>query len=296
MTAFNGKLAVITGGASGVGRSLAFALGAEKARVLIADVDKGALAETKKALKAAGIEAETQRCDVTQQKDLNQLAKLAFDGLGGAHLVFANAGISAGEAGPLWGFSDKDWKWCFDVNLWGVVHTVNAFMPRLAAQAELDGEEAHIMITGSGNGAFLVFPEQPIYSATKAAVQAVTEALYQQMYMAESKIKVHALFPGPHVVETGIFDSDRVRPSRFAKPADAPDTGIRTVDDLRELMKTFGAELKTTHPDEVAQMALQGIRDNKFWVTEWTDDTRTKVQARMQSILEGSNPVPATLG
>lgn len=295
MSGFKGQLAVITGGASGVGLSLAFALGAEGARTLIADVDEAGLKKAEADLKAKGIEAHSQRCDVTQQKDLDQLAAKAFDDLGGAHLVFANAGVSAGEAGPLWGFAENDWQWAFDVNFWGVVRSINAFMPRLAAQAEADGKEAHFMITGSGNGAFLVYPEQPIYSATKAAVQAVTEALYQQLVMAESKVKVHALFPGPHVVETGIFDSDRVRPKRFAKAADAPDTGIRTVDDLRELMKSFGAELKTTHPDEVAQMALAGVKQNKFWVTEWNDDTRGKVKARMDSILTGKNPKPATL-
>lgn len=296
MSQFDGKLAVITGGASGVGRSLAFALGAEGARVLVADVDDAALASTEAELKAQGIEACVQHCDVTSQDSLNLLAAKAYDELGGAHLVFANAGVAAGEAGPIWGYAENDWKWCFDVNFWGVVNTINAFMPRLVAQEASDGEQAHIMITGSGNGAFLVYPDQPVYSATKAAVQAVTEALYQQMQTAQSNIKVHALFPGPHVVETGIFDSDRVRPEQFAKAEDAPDSGIRNADDLRELMESYGAELKTTHPDEVAQTALQGIRDDQFWVVEWNDQTRDKVETRMQSILNKTNPVPAVLG
>ena len=296
MSQFNGKLAVITGGASGVGRSLAFALGAEGARVLIADVDETGLASAVSALEEKGIEAHSMRCDVTQQSSLNELAAKAFDELGGAHFIFANAGVAAGEAGPLWGYAENDWKWCFDVNFWGVVNSINAFMPRLVAQAEQDQQHSHLMITGSGNGAFLVYPDQPVYSATKAAVQAVTEALYQQMQLAASKVKVHALFPGPHVVDTGIFDSDRVRPDQFAKTADAPDSGIRNADDLRVLMESYGAELQTTHPDEVAQTALQGIRDDKFWVMEWNEQTRDKVEARMQSILNQTNPVPPSLG
>ncbi|NND83098.1 MAG: SDR family NAD(P)-dependent oxidoreductase [Gammaproteobacteria bacterium] len=296
MQDFTNKLAVITGGASGVGRSLAFALGAEGARVLIADVDQAALSSTVADLAEQGIEAHSQVCDVTSADSVNQLAAKAYDELGGAHLIFANAGVAAGEAGPIWGYADNDWKWCFDVNFWGVVNTINAFMPRLVTQEAEDGAEAHIMITGSGNGAFLVYPDQPVYSATKAAVQAVTEALYQQMQAAGSKVKVHALFPGPHVVETGIFDSDRVRPEHFAKAADAPDSGIRNADDLRELMESYGAELHTTHPDEVAQTALQGIRDGQFWVVEWNDQTRDKVETRMQSILNKTNPVPAVLG
>ncbi len=296
MQDFSGKLAVVTGGASGVGRSLAFALGEAGARVLIADVDESALESTRAELVDQGFEAHAQLCDVTQAGQLNDLATRAFDDLGGAHLVFANAGVAAGEAGPLWGYADNDWKWCFEVNFWGVVNTINAFMPRLMAQATNDDQDAHFMITGSGNGAFLVYPDQPVYSATKAAVQAVTEALYQQLLVAQSKVKVHALFPGPHIVDTGIFDSDRVRPEHFAKAADAPDSGIKTTEDLRKLMQEYGAELITTHPDEVAQIALKGIRDDQFWVLEWNQDTRAKVETRMQSILNQTNPVPATLG
>lgn len=292
MQDFKGKLAVITGGASGIGRSLAFALGAEGASVLIADVDQAALDATLASLSELGVSASAQICDVRKSADLAALASKAFDKLGGAHLVFANAGVAAGEAGPMWGYADNDWKWCFDVNLWGVINTINAFMPRLIAA----DEEASIMITGSGNGAFLVYPDQPVYSATKAAVQAVTEALYQQLQVAQSKVKVHALFPGPHIVDTGIFDSDRVRPIDYTKAADAPNSGIKTADDLRILMESYGASLETTHPDEVAQTALMGIRDGKFWVMEWNPKTRSEVEKRMQSILNQTNPVPPSLG
>lgn len=293
MQDFDSKLAVITGGASGVGRSLAFALGAEGARVLVADVDEAALVAIQRDLKEQGIDAHVQHCDVTRPESLAQLATKAYDELGGAHLVFANAGVAAGEAGPVWGYADNDWKWCFDVNFWGVVNTINMFMPKLVAQAQADEQEAHIMITGSGNGAFLIYPDQPIYSATKAAVQAVTEALYHQLAASESKVRVHALFPGPHIVDTGIFNSDRVRPEQLAKPENAPNSGIETVEDLRKLMADRGVELQTTHPDEVAQTALQGIRDDRFWVATWNDQTHKQVTLRMQSILDKTNPLAA---
>ena len=292
MQNFTDKLAVITGGASGVGRSLAFALAEAGGRVLIADIDEAALQETRLALERAGAQAHAKVCDVTDQASLNALAAKAFDELGGAHLVFANAGIAAGEAGPIWGYAENDWKWCFEVNFWGVVRTINAFMPRLSEQ----GEEAHFVITGSGNGAFLVFPEQPVYSATKAAVQALTEALHYQCLNQQSPVQVHALFPGPNVVDTGIFDSDRVRPKRFEKSADAPDTGIRTAEDLRKLMEAFGVELKTTHPDEVARSALEGVRDGKFWILPLNPDTEATIKARMDSILQRTNPPIPSLG
>ena len=292
MQNFTDKLAVITGGGSGVGRSLAFALAEAGGRVLIADIDQAALEKTRAALEQAGAQAHARVCDVTDQASLDALAACAFDELGGAHLVFANAGIAAGEAGPIWGYAENDWKWCFEVNFWGVVRTVNAFMPRLAEQ----GEEAHFVITGSANGAFLVFPDQPVYTATKAAVQALTEALHYQCLNQQSPVKVHALFPGPNVVDTGIFDSDRVRPRRFEKPADAPDTGIRTAEDLRKLMEAFGVELKTTHPDEVARTALEGVRGDKFWILPLNPGTEATIKARMDSILNRANPPIPTLG
>lgn len=292
MQDFTDRLAVITGGASGVGRSLAFALSGAGARVLIADIDAGALALTRKALRKEGAPAETQECDVTDPASLEALAAFAFDELGGADLVFANAGIGAGEAGPLWGYAESDWKWCFAVNFWGVVHTINAFMPPLADQ----GSEAHFVITGSANGAFLVYPDQPIYSATKAAVQAVAEALYHQTVRAQCPVRVHALFPGPHVVETGIFNSDRVRPNRFEKPADAPDTGIRSSDDLRRMLEAFGMKLETTHPDDVARTALDGIREGRFWILPLNPGAEAQVRARMDSILDRTDPPIPSIG
>ena len=292
MDDFAGKLAVITGGASGVGRSLAFALAGAGARVLIADVDAPALAKTRDALEAAGATAHAQRCDVSDPSSLDDLAAVAFDTLGGAHLVFANAGVAAGEAGALWCFAENDWKWCFEVNFWGVVHTVNAFMPRLVTQEE----GSHFVITGSANGAFLVFPDQPIYSATKAAVQVVAEALYHQTKAPGNPVQVHALFPGPHVVETGLFDSGRVRPERFPRPAGAPDTGIHSADDLRRLMQAFGARLETTHPDEVARTALDGIRRGHFWILPLSPAIESQVKARMDAILARTDPPVPTIG
>ena len=292
MQDFTDKLAVITGGGSGVGRSLAFSLADAGARVLIADIDATALAETRDALRAKGASAHTRSCDVTDQSSLDDLAAFAFDELGGAHLVFANAGVAAGEMGPLWGYADVDWKWCFDVNFWGVVHTVNAFMPRLVGQ----GQEAHFVITGSANGAFLVYPDQPVYSATKAAVQAVAEALFHQTISQQVPVRVHALFPGPYIVDTGLFNSDRVRPDRFRKHADAPDTGIHSAEDLRRMMQAFGMDLKTTHPDDVARTAMEGIRDGRFWILPLNPTAEAQIKARMESILNRADPPIPSIG
>jgi len=292
MEDFSNKVAVITGGSSGVGRSLAFALGRLGAKVAVGDVDKNAMAQLRSDLAAENIEAIVEHCDVTSADSLNTLAEKTAATFGGMHLVFANAGISAGESGAMWEYSQKDWQWCLNVNLWGVINTINAFMPRLVAA----NQEAHFVVTGSGNGALLVYPDQPIYTATKAAVHAITENLHYQVTAAQSPVKVSALFPGPHVVDTGLFNSGRVRPQDLKKDIEGNASGISSVDDMKKMAAQWGIELKTTHPDEVAQMALEGLRNNAFWLLVTTPETEQKIRARAEMILSRQTPVANMVG
>ena len=292
MQDFKDKVAVITGGSSGVGRSLAFALGAEGANIVVGDVDQAAMAQLRSDLAAQQIEALVEHCDVTSADSLTALADAAEEAFGGIDLVFANAGISAGESGAMWEYSPKDWQWCFNVNLWGVINTINAFMPRLVAA----NREAHFVVTGSGNGALLVYPDQPIYTASKAAVHAITENLHYQVVAAQSPVKVSALFPGPHVVDTGLFNSGRVRPQELKKEVEGNASGISSVADMKKMAAEWGIELQTTHPDEVAQMAVAGLRRDAFWLLETTAETDQKIRDRAQMILDRATPVANMVG
>lgn len=292
MQDFNGRVALITGGASGVGRSLAFSLGRRGAKIAVGDVDKSAMAQLQSDLAAEDIEAIIEFCDVTSVESLNNLADKAQLAFGGIHLVFANAGIGAGESGAMWDYSQKDWQWCLNVNLWGVINSISAFMPRLVAA----NQEAHFVVTGSGNGAFLVYPDQPIYTASKAAVHAITENLHYQVSAAQSPVKVSALFPGPHVVDTGLFNSGRVRPQDLKKDVEGNESGISCVDDMKKMCAEFGIELQTTHPDEVAEMAVEGLQNDAFWLLATTPDTEEKIRARADMILNRETPVPVMVG
>lgn len=292
MQDFNNKVAVITGGASGVGRSLAFALGRCGAKIAVGDVDAAAMAQVQSDLAAENIDCIVEFCDVTAVDSLNSLADKTQSAFGAIHLVFANAGIGAGESGAMWDYSEKDWQWCLNVNLWGVINSISAFMPRLVAQ----NEEAHFVVTGSGNGALLVYPDQPIYTASKAAVHAITENLHYQVQAAQSPVKVSALFPGPHVVDTGLFNSGRVRPEDLKKDSVGNESGISSVDDMKKMCAEFGIELQTTHPDEVADMALEGLQKNAFWLLATTPDTDDKIRARADMILNRETPVPNMVG
>ncbi|MCR9185597.1 MAG: SDR family NAD(P)-dependent oxidoreductase [Halieaceae bacterium] len=292
MRDFTGKVAVITGGASGVGRSLAFALGRRGARIVVGDVDETAMADIDQALAAEGIEARVAHCDVTSAASLESLANVATEHFGGIQLVFANAGIGAGESGAMWDYSEKDWQWCFNVNIWGVINSIRVFMPRLIAA----NEPAHFVVTGSGNGALLVFPDAPIYTASKAAVHAITENLHYQVQAAQSPVKVSALFPGPHVVETGLFNSGRVRPEALKKEVEGNASGISSVDDMKRMAAEYGIELQTTHPDEVAAMAVAGLEEDAFWLLATTPETDEKIRARADMILNRTTPAPNMVG
>lgn len=292
MQDFNGKVAVITGGASGVGRSLAFSLGRRGAKIVVGDVDKTAMAQILEDLGSENIEAVVEFCDVTSVDSLNQLADKAESSFDSIDLVFANAGIGAGESGAIWDYSVKDWQWCFNVNMWGVINTMSAFMPRLTAR----NQEAHFVVTGSGNGAFLVYPDQPIYTASKAAVQAITENLHYQLVAANSPVKASALFPGPHVVDTGLFNSGRVRPDELKKDVEGNASGISSVDDMKKMCAEFGIDLQVTHPDEVAEMAVEGLQKDAFWLLATTPDTDQKIRARAEMILNRETPVVNMVG
>ena len=292
MQDFNGKVAVITGGASGIGRSLAFALGRRGARIVVGDVDSDAMAQVTGDLAGEGISAVVERCDVTSVDSLAALADAAEQAFGAIDLVFANAGIGAGESGALWDYSDKDWRWCLDVNLWGVINSIKVFMPRLVAR----GEHCHFVVTGSSNGAFMVMPDAPIYTASKAAVHAITENLHYQVTAGGLPVVVSALFPGPHVVDTGLFNSGRVRPEALKKDVEGNESGINSVDDMKRMAAEFGIELKTTHPDEVAEMAIAGIEKDAFWLLETTPETDDKIRRRAEMILSRSTPVAEMVG
>ncbi len=291
MTDFQDKVVVITGGASGVGRSLAFAFGSRGAKIVIADIDHNALSKTTPELIEAGITASGEICDVTSVDSLKQLAQTAIDLHGCIDIVFANAGIASGEAGNMWDYSEKDWQWSLSVNLWGPINSIRAFMPVLIEQ----NHETHFVITGSGNGGLIVLPDVPIYTATKAAVQTITENLFYQT--EGTSVNVHALFPGPHVVDTGLFNSSRVRPEQYNKEeGNTNETGINCVDDMVKLCEFMGVKLEVTHPDEVAAMAVKGIGNNQFWILETTEDTDNKIKQRFDAINNRTNPVKPVWG
>src|SRR5690625_3238272 len=208
MQNFNNKVAVITGGASGVGRALARQLAREGARVVVADIEEPALNRLVDELRQAGHDCLGHVDDLAQAESVAALAEAAFEHYGAVHLVFANAGVGTGEGGNLWEYDPYEWEWGFRVNTCGLIHTINAFLPRLIRQ----NLPAYFVVTGTSNGAILMLHKMPNYTTTKDAAHAITETLLFQLQAIVPSVQASALFPAPHVDNIGIFNSERNRP------------------------------------------------------------------------------------
>lgn len=283
MEDFAGKVAVVTGGASGVGRAIGARLVREGARVVLADIDQARLDATAAEIGAAGAIA----VDVTKEASVEALAASVYDRFGAAHLVFNNAGVGLGEAKrEIWTLPVNDWRWGIDVNVLGVVHGIRAFVPRMLAA----GEAGVVINTSSTNGGLRSLPNTPIYAATKAAVTSISEVLYQQLLRAGGKVRAAVLFPGPHTVNTAIMASNLVRPADYAGDTPPDAVAYRT---MEELVKTTGLNLQLTEPEEVADFAVEGVRRGRFWLLPESETGDEMIRARTDVILARADPPSA---
>lgn len=285
MRDFKGRVAVITGGASGVGRALGMQLAAEGARVVLADIDQGRLDVTAADIAAVtGGDVVGMMVDVTKSESVEALAEAVWARFGTVHLLFNNAGVGLGEAQRhIWDLPLNDWHWGFDVNVFGIVYGIQSFVPRMLAS----GEEGVVINTSSSNGGLRSLPNTPIYAATKAAVTSISEVLYQQLLRQGDKVKAAILFPGPHVVNTSILASKRNRPEAYGS-ADKP-----AYETMEDLVRTTGLKMSLTEPEEVASFALDGVRSGRFWLLPESADTDEKVKERTAALLARNNPESA---
>lgn len=271
MRELSGRVAVVTGAASGIGRALAERFAAEGMRLALADVEAAPLAGVARALEAAGAEVLALETDVADAEAVEALARRTLERFGAVHLVCNNAGVGTG--GPLWEVSLEDWRWVVGVNLWGVVHGIRAFVPHLVAQ-----DEGHVVNTASLAG-LVTPPGMGVYNATKHAVVALSETLRGDLRLAGARVGVSVLCPG--FVRTRIFEAERNRPAG-APARSAAETAERD----RLLTQVLASAMA---PEEVASRVLEAVREERFWVFTHPE-TRAAVRGRMEAILEERAP------
>ncbi|HEV2309433.1 MAG TPA: SDR family NAD(P)-dependent oxidoreductase [Acidimicrobiia bacterium] len=277
MEDFAGRVAVVTGAASGIGRGLARHAARQGMNVVLADVEAPALDEAVTEVASLGAEALGVRTDVSREADVRALADAAYGRFGAVHLLCNNAGVF--QAGITWQRTTADWEWVLGVNFYGILHGIRAFVPRLLEQ----GGDAHIVNTASMAGLISVAYSGP-YVVSKFAAAALTECLAHDLRAQESLIGVSCLVPG--LVDTRIADSTRNRPDEPPSEVTAPDhhfvAGV-----LREQTSTGGR-----HPDEVAAIVFDAVRAKQFWIPT-TDGFDSLVRGRYEALLERAMPPTA---
>lgn len=249
MQDFDHKVAVITGGASGIGFATASQLGARGVNLLLADIEPDALREAAAALRTRhGVRVEQQVCNVALKADVDALAEFAFTEMGGAHILFNNAGVAVG--GPVADMSYDDWRWIIDVDLWGVINGVHAFLPRIQAQ----GQPGHILFTASFAGLVPNVGLGP-YCVAKYGVVALAEVLAKELRGSEIGVSVLC----PMRVGTNIGDSQRNRDASYGGDLDTS-----VVEDQDESNEDMAGRVLDV--DDVAAMVIEAIEANELYI------------------------------
>ncbi|WP_409175904.1 SDR family NAD(P)-dependent oxidoreductase [Brevibacillus fortis] len=277
MNQFENKVAVITGAASGIGRALATRCAEEQMKVVLADVEVAALQRVEQELKAAGATVLAVVTDVSKEKDIQTLAQKTLDSFGAVHLLFNNAGVGAGST--IWQSTLADWQWVMNVNLWGAIHATQIFIPMMLKQ----GTECHIVNTASLAG-LESGPGNSIYRVSKHALVSLSETLYHELKMIQSKIGVSVLCPG--FVQTQICDANRNRPAEYSKPGDIVEPSPMTTA-IDQFIRS-GVE-QGISPKEVADHTFLAIKSNRFYILPDPSYKET-VRQRMEDILNQHNP------
>jgi len=275
MQQLSGKVAAVTGAASGLGRAMALAFAREGMHLALADVDERNLGATEDAVRALGARSLSMRVDVSRTSEVDAFAARTVAALGGVHVVCNNAGVS--PVGAAWENTVADWEWTLGVNLWGVIHGIRAFVPRLIAQ-----DEGHVINTASVAG-LISPPGMAVYDVTKHAVVTLSETLHHDLRLQNSGVGVSVLCPA--FVPTGIADSERARPSTLANPPGTQSAAQRATE---AMVKKAVASGKISAA-QVADAVLDAIRRERFYILTH-ERIKPAIRARLEDVLEERVP------
>lgn len=267
MPSHTGRIAVITGGASGIGYAIARRAAAHGMTVVLADVEESALERAAESLRSEGAAVHALRVDVSDRADVGALAERVESELGPTWLLVNNAGVFV--AAPFLESTPAHWEWVLGVNLWGVVNGMQAFLGAMVAR-----DDGHVVNTASLDGVVTV-PNVASYIASKHAITGLSETVHRELAIAGSRVGISVLCPG--TIETDIRRSARNWPARLGP---APPVSVNEGLEYDEVMS----------PAEVADIVFDAIAERRFWIVTHAAQYAAAIRARAEGIIAGRNP------
>jgi NAD(P)-dependent dehydrogenase (short-subunit alcohol dehydrogenase family) len=283
MKDFKDRVVVVTGGASGIGKALVKAFLSEGAKVVIGDVEQSALDAT---IAELGGDVTGVVTDVSDPASVNALADRVFADHGACHILCNNAGVAAPNL-DLWETEPTDFQWVHGVNVRGVAHGVQAFVPRMIES----GEEGFVLNTSSGDGGISPLAQQVVYASSKAAVSIMTECLAAALIGRETKLRAAIFYPSGGMLNTGIWTTKRNRPAELAREKEVDIEKETTFDDFIEGARKAGFDLPVQDLDELAQFALEGIRKGDFVIMIDRESMEVQLNDRAAKLARGECPI-----
>ena len=287
-----GMTAVVTGGASGIGKGIAKALLGRGATVVIADIEEPVLEQAVGELSPLG-PVEGVRTDVSDEESVTALADHVFEAHGACNLLFCNAGVTSGGGGKPWQQEPNDWRWCFGVNVFGVAICTWAFVPRMIDS----GRPGHVIVTSSGDGGFAPVPTASVYASSKAAASCFTEALNHNLIREGTNLRASVFYPSGGLMNTGLFNAQRNRPEHLQRMGEGTGRKSLSFEQLKEMI----AEMRGTEPavadlDELGEFVLDGVAERRYIIARDLDDTVELLHARAEAIGRAEMPPGHDLG
>jgi NAD(P)-dependent dehydrogenase (short-subunit alcohol dehydrogenase family) len=286
-----GKVAVVTGGAAGIGRGIVEALLDEGAQVVIADIEAPVLEATVASLSVRGV-VRGVVTDVSDPASVEALADLVFADYGACHVLWNNAGVTSGGGGNPWDQEPNDWRWCFGVNVFGTANGVLAFVPRMIES----GHDGVVVTTSSGDGGIAPVPYASVYASSKAAISCFTEALAHQFIAQKTKLSASIFYPSGGLLETGLWEAQRNRPEALARQRPRPPAPGTTFAEFKATLAAAGRPTDVVDLAELGRFAVQGVKEGRFVISHNLDQAGRLLHARADAIATGALPPSALDG
>lgn len=281
----DGAVAVVTGGAGGIGRGIVSALLRHGATVVIADVEQGAIDAAVADLAPLG-PVSGRRTDITDEHDVAALADHVYDQHGRCTLLYNNAGVTSGGGGKPWQQEPNDWRWCFGVNVFGTAICTSTFVPRMID----GGEPGQIVNTSSGDGGFAPVPTASVYAASKAAVSCFTESLHHNLVSEGTALRASVFYPSGGLLRTGLFTANRNRPEHLQRQGEGTGRTSMTFDQLKEMLAKSGRDVTEADLGELGEFVVAETAARRFIIGRNLDGTAELLHRRADAI--GRHEVP----